>query len=83
MTLTNRSGIHARSAAKIVELVQRHECKVVFTKGDRRAEADSILDLLTLSCPKGSSVMVECEGPGAAEAMADLAALFARKFDEE
>lgn len=83
LTLTNRSGIHARSAAKIVNLVMEHDCRVVFTKDGRSAEADSILDLLTLNCPKGATVDVECRGESAPITMIALTELFGRKFDED
>lgn len=83
LTLTNRAGLHARSAAKIVRLVQEYDCLCSFAKGDRRAEGDSILDLLTLGAPKGTTLQVECQGRQADELMGALTELFSRRFDED
>ncbi len=83
MVFNNKSGLHARCAAKIVELVQSHDCQITFTKNGRKAEGDSILALLTLNCPAGAEVEVAGQGPEAAACLDELGSLFARNFDEE
>jgi phosphotransferase system HPr (HPr) family protein len=83
LTVTNKVGLHARSAAKIIQLIQKYQCQVHLAKDGRMVEGDSILSLLTLNCPRGSMVEVRAEGPEAQLCLDDLSRLFARKFDED
>jgi phosphotransferase system HPr (HPr) family protein len=52
-------------------------------KNGREADAKSMLDILTLSCPQGTRVELRAEGKDAAEALAALDILFDNKFGEE
>ncbi len=83
LTLTNTRGLHARSATRIIQLLQQFECKAWFVKNGQTVEGDSILSLLTLNCPRGSVVEVRVEGSQAEECLDELGLLFARNFDEE
>ncbi len=78
----NSLGLHARSAAKVAKLVAGFDCRVVLIKGGQQADASSVLDLLTLGAPKGSSLKAEAEGPQAAEVLAALEELFDTLFGE-
>ncbi len=81
-TITNDLGIHARSAAMIVEVANRYKAKVCLEKNGREVNAKSILGILTLGCPKGSKVTVTAEGPDAQEAVEELGKLIENKFGE-
>ena len=80
--LNNNRGLHARSAARIIQLIQVYDCKIHFIKGERRVEGDSIISLLTLNCPRGTVLEVEAEGPQAEECLRQLGVLFDRNFGE-
>ena len=83
LTLTNSRGLHARSATRIIRLLQEYDCQAWFSKDGQTVEGDSILSLLTLNCPRGSVVEVRAEGPGAEPCLDSLVLLFARNFDED
>lgn len=60
----------------LVEIANRRDCEVeveVEAEG-RKANAKSILSLLTLSAAKGATLRFRCEGDGAEEALAELLA---------
>jgi len=58
VTVVNELGLHARSAAKIAELARHATSKVWVQKNEERADATSILDILTLACEKGSTLTI-------------------------
>jgi len=81
-TITNELGIHARSAAMIVEVSNRYKAKIVLEKDGTRVNAKSILGILMLGCPKGSKVIIQAEGVDAQEAVEELGKLIEDKFGE-
>ena len=82
-TVRNKLGLHARAAAKIVQISNEFQSHIRIIKNGREADAKSMLDILTLSCPQGTKIEVCAEGEDAAEAIAALALLFNDKFGEE
>jgi phosphocarrier protein len=82
-TVLNKLGLHARAAAKIVQTSSQFQSRILIIKNGREADAKSMLDIMTLSCPQGTRIELCAEGKDAAEALAALAVLFDNKFDEE
>ncbi len=80
--VANRLGIHARVAAQIARVASQFESEVWIAKGDSKVSGKSILDIMTLVCPYGSTVQVSVSGPDASEALGALAVLFQTKFGE-
>ena len=58
LSIVNELGLHARSAAKLAKLASEAKGPVWLDKGDEPADASSMLDVLTLNCPKGTRVRV-------------------------
>ena len=58
VVIVNELGLHARSAAKIAQLAQQANTDVWLEKDGERADAASIIDLLSLGCPQGTQVSV-------------------------
>jgi phosphocarrier protein len=81
-TITNELGIHARSAAMIVEVSNRYKAKICLEKDGSQVNAKSILGILTLGCPKGSRIIIRAEGIDAEEAVEELGRLIENKFGE-
>ncbi len=81
-TVTNELGIHARVAAQIVKLANRFESEIWLSKDGNSVNGKNILDVMTLECPRGSTVRVAARGLDAAEAVQALAVLFRNKFGE-
>lgn len=61
VVIVNELGLHARSAAKIAALAGHSEASVWIQKGSEKADASSIVDILTLACEKGTKITVSIE----------------------
>jgi phosphocarrier protein HPr len=59
--IVNELGLHARSAAQIAALANRSTASVWIQKGNEKADASSIMDILTLVCEKGSKITISIE----------------------
>ncbi len=62
-TIVNELGLHARSAAKIADIAQNSTGNVWIQKDDEKADATSILDILTLACVKETKITIIIEDP--------------------
>ncbi len=82
LTIRNEFGIHARSAAMIVRAVEHCQSNVFLERDGTRVDARSLLDILTLACPKGSQVVISAEGDDAREVVERIAKLVDDKFGE-
>ncbi len=82
LKICNNLGLHARAAAKIVELADRFESKLYLIKDGRQVEGSNILSILTLACPKGTEMEVRIVGKDSEQFMAEMDALFQGKFGE-
>ena len=61
VAIVNELGLHARSAAQIAALANRSTASVWIQKGNEKADASSIMDILTLACEKGSKITISIE----------------------
>ena len=59
VVIINELGLHARSAAGIAKLAQNANSKVWLIRGKERVDASSIIDILSLACPKGSKITLK------------------------
>lgn len=80
--LTNRLGLHARAAAKMVQLANRFDCDITVERDGDRVEAKSILGILLLAASHGSELTLRCHGSDEAEALEALTQLVADRFGE-
>lgn len=83
LAIVNTLGLHARAAAKFVNLVHQFKAKVTVSRQGMSVGGDSIMGLMMLSAGPGSSILVEAEGREAREVVDALADLVARRFDED
>ena len=67
--IANPSGLHARPAAEIVELLMDLDADVTIVAGDRRANALSITQLIALGASVGDEVSVSAAGDDAEAAI--------------
>jgi phosphocarrier protein len=82
-TISNKLGLHARASAKLTKLAGSYPCEVWLSRGDRRVNAKSIMGVMMLAAAKGSTVMVETDGPDEEQAMDAVTRLIAGRFDED
>ena len=60
-TIKNELGLHARSAAQIALIAGNSAGNVWLKKDDKRADASSIIDMLTLAGEKGTKLTIIIE----------------------
>ena len=60
-TIKNELGLHARSAALIARIAGNSAANVWLKKDDKKADASSIIDILTLACEKGTKIRIIIE----------------------
>ena len=82
MTIVNRRGLHARASARFCAVAGAFDAKVAVTKDQITVGGRSIMGLLMLGAGAGSTVLIEADGPQAAEALDTLVKLVADKFGE-
>jgi len=82
LVVRNKMGIHARPAAMIVRITNRFKAEVSVEKDEEAVNGKSIMGLMMLAAGEGSKVRFVATGDDAEAMLAELEALFARKFDE-
>ena len=82
VTITNKLGLHARPASRLVQLTSGFPCNITIAKDGVEANAKSILGVLTLAAAAGTTLTVTAEGDRAEEALAAVRELFESGFDE-
>jgi phosphocarrier protein len=82
IVVSNRLGLHARASAKLVQLVQGFKATVWLVNRGREVNAQSIMGVMMLAAGMGTPLTIRADGPDEALALAAVAELFERKFDE-
>ncbi len=81
--ITNKLGLHARASAKLTQVAGQFESGVWISRNGRRVNAKSIMGVMMLAAAKGSTVVLETDGPDEEAAMAAITALIASRFEED
>jgi phosphocarrier protein HPr len=83
LKITNKKGLHARASARFVQTVQQFNAQVKVTRCGETAGGDSIMSLLMLAAPLGSTITVSASGKEAKAALEAVEKLLAERFGEE
>lgn len=78
----NRLGLHARAAAKLVNVANQFNSQIEVSKGEQVADAKSIMGVLLLCGGQGARITFRISGPDAQSALTALCALVADGFGE-
>ncbi len=82
LTVSNRLGLHARPAARLVSTATRFRATIEVRLGAKRANAKSINQVATLGARQGDELVVIADGLDAADALQALADLAADNFGD-
>ena len=82
MEVVNKLGLHARAAAKLIELASGFESRIRICRDGHEADAKSIMRVMMLAASKGMSIEVVARGADAADAVEAIERLVAGRFDE-
>jgi phosphocarrier protein len=81
--IVNKLGMHARAAAKFVNLAASFASEIELEKGARKVNGKSIMGVMMLAAGKGSTVRLSAQGEDEAEAISQLEALIKQRFGED
>ncbi len=82
ITVNNDLGLHARAAARIVELAEQFESSLFITRDRKEVDGRSILAILTLACPKGTEIEARAVGEDSEALLEALGTLLGQNFGE-
>ena len=80
--IQNELGLHARVAAGIAKIAQLANSNVWMIKGRDKVNAASVIDLLTLACPKGSTVTLTIDDGSDMIILNRIVEMMERGFEE-
>ena len=87
--MLNKAGLHARPAMQLVDVANGFASDITVFRaaadGEPAVEADakSVLQVIILAAPQGTSLRVDATGDDAQAAVDQIAGLFEGKFGEE
>ncbi len=80
--LVNRLGLHARAAAKLVHLTSTFDAEIQVAHDEEEVNGKSILGLLLLAAPCGSTLTIVADGTDEEQAVAAVEQLIRERFGE-
>ena len=80
--IKNELGLHARSATRIAKIAQKGKASIWVIKASIKADASSVIDILTLACEKGSKITIQIDDPSDMELLNEMADLVESGFGE-
>jgi len=83
LMIVNEKGLHARAAARFVDVVENYDAAAEVARDGLLASGDSIMGLLMLAASKGTTIEVAITGADAGALADALADLIADKFGED
>ena len=82
LEIVNKLGLHARASVKLTQTASRFSSEVWLTRNGKRVNAKSIMGVMMLAAARGSTVLLEVEGPDELHALEALEKLVASRFGE-
>jgi phosphocarrier protein HPr len=82
VTITNKLGLHARAAAKLVSLASTFGSQIEVERDGRTVNGKSIMGVMMLAASKGTQIELIVSGNDEERALAGLEQLIEDKFGE-
>jgi len=82
VTIINKLGMHARAAAKFVQLASSCASEIEVERKGQRVNGKSIMGVMMLAASKGSSIILHADGEDASQCIEKLESLINNRFDE-
>lgn len=80
ITVLNEVGLHARPATFFIQKANEFKSLITIARDDRKVNAKSLLGVLSLGITKGTTVVLDADGPDEEEAIEELNALITSNF---
>jgi phosphocarrier protein len=81
--IKNKTGLHARPAAVVVQKANEFNCDIFLEKDGDRINAKSIMGVMMLAAGEGSKLLIIAEGKGEEEAVDGISQLLESDIDSE
>ena len=81
--IKNKLGLHARAATKLARVASRYNSSAQVYKDNKSADAKSIISLLMLEAPFGTSLTFEFDGSDEEIVSMEVKRLIEDKFGED
>lgn len=82
LTVNNKTGLHARPAALLVQTASKFTSEITISKGEADINAKSIMGIMALGANEGTEVTFKANGADEEEALAAIKVLFENNFGE-
>jgi len=82
VVIYNRLGLHARPASRFAQMASGFRSDIWLVRDGEYVDGKSILEVLTVSCPSGTQIIISAQGPDAEEAVEVLSRLVTERFGE-
>ncbi|MBU2966128.1 HPr family phosphocarrier protein [Amphritea sp. 2_MG-2023] len=83
ITIINKLGLHARAAAKLINVTSSFSADIQLTKDGRQVDGKSIMSVMMLAASKGTELSISTNGEDEQQAMDAIITLINNRFDEE
>jgi len=83
VVIRNRQGLHARPVMQFVDLANQFSSAICVRKDQLEVDGKSAMEMMLLEATQGTELQLVAVGPDAPEAVAALAELVERGFDED
>ena len=78
----NQLGLHARAAAKFVQLASRYESEIIVSNNGKSVNGKSIMGVMMLAASNQSWIEIKIEGNDEEDAVESLINLINQRFGE-
>ena len=82
VTIVNKLGLHARAAAKFVQMASRYESLIEVEHKGRLVNGKSIMGVMMLAASLGAELVIHAQGADSDEAISALIELVQARFGE-
>jgi phosphocarrier protein len=83
VVVPNRLGLHARAAAKFVQMATRFHSRILVRRDSRTMDGKSIMGVLLLAAARGTTIAISADGPDESDAVGALVQLVETGFGED
>jgi phosphocarrier protein HPr len=80
--ISNKLGLHARAAAKLVQTASAYSSDISVLHNNKKVSGKSIMGIMMLAASRGTSIEIITAGEDEIDAMAALEALVLDRFGE-
>ena len=82
LEIVNKLGLHARASVKLTQAAAQFSSEIWLSRNGKRVNAKSIMGVMMLAASRGTTVLIEIEGPDESNALEALTQLIAARFGE-